>query len=191
MAFRQTRVASHIRWVLLWKNCPFSVRQLWAQAPPTHFLFETVRSGGPGGPRGSPQRRWRNRDLASLPGFQTPAGGPFAGGGLLAEGRWSPALSGLGQRTTWRPLQRPAVDTSALPGPARCDTGLGERPGGPGTGLAPPLAPLGGRGHVPLRLSVGATGTLAGWAVGTVQEESRPARINTKAKCRFPKSEIN
>ena len=47
-------VASHLRWVPFWNNRPFSVRQLWA--PPTHFLFETVRTGGPGG---TPQRRWR------------------------------------------------------------------------------------------------------------------------------------
>ncbi len=49
-------VASHQWRILLWKNSPFSVRRLWA--PPTHFKFETVRSGGRGGTRGSPQRRW-------------------------------------------------------------------------------------------------------------------------------------
>ena len=48
-------VASHLRWVPFWNYRPFSVRQIWA--PPTHFLFETVMSRGPGGtPRVSPAK---------------------------------------------------------------------------------------------------------------------------------------
>ena len=39
------------------KNRLFSVRRLWA--PPTHVNFEPSGPGGRGGPRGSPQRRWR------------------------------------------------------------------------------------------------------------------------------------
>jgi hypothetical protein len=97
---------------------------------------------------------------------KTPAGGPFRVGGLLAEGRsgWPPALSGLGTEAgnARRLGGRCNVRRRSTPRRFQVPPGLVERPDGPGTGPAPPLAPLGGRGHGPTEAERGAAGTLAG-----------------------------
>ena len=50
-------VASHLSWVLNWKNSHFPSAS--SGLPPLIFCLKPSGPGGRGGPRGSPQRRWR------------------------------------------------------------------------------------------------------------------------------------